>query len=283
MELWYRLVELLLPFEWTHYVFMKNAFLAVLLVTPLFALVGTLVINQRLAFFSDVLGHSSLTGIALGVLMGVADPRWSMLVFMIFLAVAIVYFRRATDAAFDTVLGVFFAVVVALGVVILSRGGGFARYAAFLIGDVLVVTPAQIGWLCAIFALVVLYWLVLGNSLVLLSVNPVLASTRGLPAFLLQVSFAVLVALVVSFSISLVGILIINSLLILPAAAARNISSNMRSYTWWAITISLTSGIMGLIVSYYAGTATGATIVLVSAGWYFMTIINNYLWKRARR
>lgn len=283
IEFWYRLVETVCPFTWAHYTFMKNALLAVLLVTPLFAFLGTMVVNQRLAFFSDVLGHSALTGIALGVLFGVANPSWSMLVFMIILAAVVVFFKKATDTAFDTVLGVFFAIVVALGVVILSRGGGFSKFTTYLIGDILAVTPAHLAWLIFIFLLVLFYWLALGNSLVLTSVNPVLAKTRGIPAFLVQLSFAVLIAMVVSFSIQLIGILIINSLLILPAAAARNISSNMKSYTFWSLIISLSSGISGLLVSYYWGTAAGATIVLVAAAWYFATVVSQWYLKNRSR
>ena len=262
-----------MPFDWAKYDFMKNALLAVLLITPIFALLGTTVISRHMAFFSDVLGHSALTGIAIGVILGLKDPTVSMVIFAVLLAVAVTFFKSATKAASDTVIGVFFAMMVALGIVILSRSGGFARYTTYLIGDVLAVTPAQIFVLAVIALGVFIYWIIMGNRLLLVGVNQSLARSRGITVFFVEVSFAVLLAIVVMLSIRLVGILIINSLLILPAAAARNISRDMKSYTLWAIAISLVSGVTGLIFSYYWGTASGATIVLFAALAYCVTAI----------
>ncbi|MFH0763927.1 MAG: metal ABC transporter permease [Candidatus Omnitrophota bacterium] len=273
IEILYKIIESILPFTWVKYEFMKNALLAVILITPLFALIGTMVISKHMAFFSDVLGHSALTGVAIGVILGLRNPTLSMVALGMLLAVTVVIFKGTTQAASDTVLGVFFAMVVALGIVILSRGGGFAKYTSYLIGDILAVSRKEIVILAVITAGVLLYWVIFGNRITLVSVNSSLAGSRGVNVLLMEISFAVLVAVIVALSIRLVGILIINSLLILPAAAARNISGNMHSYTMWAIVISLISGITGLIVSYYWGTASGATIVLFAALFYCITAL----------
>ncbi len=280
IETLYKLIESALPFSWVKYDFMKNALLAVILITPIFALIGTMVVSKHMAFFSDVVGHSALTGVAIGVIMGLGDPGISMVAFGILLAVAVVVFKGTTQSSSDTVLGVFFAIVVALGIVILSRGGGFAKYTTYLIGDILAVTPEQVFVLFIIAIIVGLYWFIFGNSLAIAGVNSSLAASRGINVFLVEVSFAALVALVVTLSIRLVGILIINSLLILPAAASRNISRNARNYTMRAIVISLLSGIAGLILSYYWGTASGATIVLFAAFAYCMTAGAKFCLKR---
>jgi len=273
LELVYRAMEQCLPFEWARYDFMKNALLASLIVAPLFALLGTMVISNRMAFFSDVLGHSALTGIAIGVLIGLKSPLSSMIIFAVAIAVFFTVFKNATRASPDTVLGVFMATTVALGIVILSRGGGFAKYTVYLIGDILAAPPGQLALPAFLFILVVCYWIIAGNAMALLCVNPSLARSRGLPVTLMETSFAVLLALVVASSIRLLGILIINSLLILPAAAARNVATSMRSYTAWAVGISLASGITGLLASYYLGTASGATIVLCAALFYCGTTL----------
>jgi len=267
IEVWYRLLDML-PFSWTHYIFMKNALLAILLVTPLFAILGTMVVNNRMAFFTDVLGHSALTGIAIGVLLGLHDPTLPMICLAVVLAIAINLLKDTTSASVDTVLGVFMAFIVALGIVILSRQGGFVKYTSYLIGDILAVTPQQIAWFFVIAVVVLGYWYVAGNAMILTSVNPSLARSRRINTFFVETSFTVLLALVVIVSIRLVGILIINSLLILPAAASRNIARNIHTYTAWAVIISIFSGITGLIVSYYWGTASGATIVLFASGCY---------------
>jgi len=250
------------------YEFMRNALFAVLIIAPLFALLGTVVVSSRMVFFSDVLGHSALTGVALGVILGLADPFWAVIIFAAVLAVLINFFKAHTHAASDTVLGVFFAVVVAVGIVILSLGGGFAKYTNYLIGDILTTTAGDIRVLIGLLLMVLVYWLFAGNSLVLLSINPSLARTRGIRVFLLETSFSVVLAVVVAASIKLVGVLIINSLLVLPVAASRLVAKKFSDYTYGAVVISVVSSVSGLIASYYFGTAAGATIVLFASAFY---------------
>jgi zinc transport system permease protein len=259
---------------------MKNALIAILLICPLFALLGTLVVGKRMAFFSDVLGHSALTGIALGVLLGLREPFWLMLIFMAVLAALINLFKGLTQASSDTVLGVFFAATVALGIVILSRGAGFNKFTVYLIGDILTISRAQIYWLIGIAILSLWYLLFFGNNLLLISVNPVLARTRGIKVFWMETGFVVILAVIVAVSIRLIGILMVNSLLILPAAAARNLTNNIRDYTFLSIVISLVSGIFGLILSYYWGTASGATIVLSCSCLYVVAVTAAKLWRK---
>ena len=158
IDAWYQWVGVVLPFEWCQYLFMKNALLAVLVITPVYALMGTMVVSSRMAFFTDVLGHSALAGIAIGVLCGVHDPLWPMIIMAVCLAVLINIFKRWTRASMDTVLGVFLAFMVALGITVLSRQGGFAKYTKYLIGDILAVSPAEIFWLAMIFVVVLIYW-----------------------------------------------------------------------------------------------------------------------------
>jgi len=279
IEIWYKLVDTL-PFSWTHYVFMKNALLATLLVTPLFAVLGTMVVNNRMVFFTDVLGHSALLGIAIGVLFGFADPTITMIGLAVVLAVTINILKNFTKTSTDTVLGVLFAFVVASGITILSRQGGFIKYAGYLIGDILAVTPSQIAWFAVIAVVVSVYWCIAGNALILTSVNASLARSRKVRTVLIETSFTILLALVVMVSIRLVGILIINSLLVLPAAASRNLARNVYTYTLWAIVISILSGVSGLIASYYWATASGATIVLFASGFYVVSVLAGRLWHR---
>ncbi len=271
MSLWYWLTGGM-PFEWLNFIFMKNALLAVILVSYLFGLLGSQVINQQMAFFSDAIGHAALTGIAIGAIMGLADPTWAMVIFAGFLALGISWLRRVTLTSTDTVIGLFMAFAVALGIVILSRGGGFAKYSGYLIGDILSITPAEIRNLLILILAVTVLWILYFNQLMLISLNPSLARSRGIKVWLIEAMFSLVVAVVVTVSIKWVGLLVINSMLILPAAAARNISGNTRQYVWWTVGISLVSGVSGLIASYYLSTATGATIVLISMGIFMITL-----------
>ncbi len=271
MIFWDNLVALL-PFGWAQHLFMQNALLALILVTPIFGMLGTMVVNNRMAFFSDTLGHSALTGIALGVMIGLKDPLLAMLAFALVMALTICVVKKMTRTSTDTIIGVFSASAIALGIVILSRGGGFNRYSRFLIGDILSITFSEIAALGTVLGLVLIYWFLLFNKLFLVSINPVMARSRGVRVLLTEVLFTALVAVVVTVSIQWVGILIINSLLILPAAAARNLATNMQSYHLGAIVISVLAGITGLILSYYWGTAAGATIVLCNTAFFLGTL-----------
>ena len=239
----YRLIDTLLPFEWTEFAFMKNALLAILLITPLFGLVGTMIVNNKLSFFSDALGHSALTGIALGVLLGMDNYLLSMLGFALVFAVGICAVLRSRVSSADTIIGVFSSTGMALGIVLLSASGGFAKFSAYLIGDILTVQASELKWLLLLLVVVVLLWLFFFNRFLLASLNPDLAASKGIPTGVYQMAFMVVVAVLVTATIKWVGILLISSLLVLPAAGARNIARSMRSYHFWSIGIALVSGV----------------------------------------
>lgn len=266
-----------MPFSWTEHQFMLNALLAVLLVAPLFGMLGTMVVNNRMAFFSDTIGHSALTGIGIGVIMGLNQPLWAMIIFAVFMAVTISLLKEYTLTSTDTVIGVFSAVAVAAGIVILSRGGGFNKYSSYLIGDLLSISPEEIKILFIVSMIFLGYWFYSFNSLLLLSISPSLARSRGINVRLVEIAFTVALAVIVTVSIQWIGIMIINSLLVLPAAASRNFSANFRQYHFFAVIISGVSSITGLILSYYWDTATGATIVLVAAVLYMVSLVKKYV------
>ncbi|ACV61288.1 ABC-3 protein [Desulfofarcimen acetoxidans DSM 771] len=276
MAIWYNMVDYVLPFAWAHHIFMKNALLAVLLVGPMFAIIGTMVVSNRMAFFSDTIGHSALTGIAIGVILGYQDPLWIMTFFSIFLAIVVSILKSVSSVSTDTIIGVVSATMVSLGIVILSRGGGFNKFSRFLIGDLLSITPREVLLLALTLGGVILLWFIMFNKFLMVSINHSLALSRGIPIRLIEILFCIATAVIITISIQWVGVLIINSLLILPAAAARNIAENMRQYHIIAILISIISGIAGLISSYYLSTATGATIVLFAAMFYIGTFLQKF-------
>lgn len=273
MEFIYNIMETLLPFTWIQYDFMKNALLAVLLITPLLGMLGTMAVNHNMAFFSDALGHSALTGIALGVILGVDNELISMVAFGILLALIITKVRSAGTASADTVISVFSSAAIALGLVILSVGGGFSKYSSYLIGDILSVTSSEILILAVTLICVTIIWAFIYNKLTLVSINRELAASRGVRVALIENIFVVLVAVVVMLSIKWVGVLLINSMLILPAACARNFSTNSRQYLFSSVGISLVAGLGGVISSFYLNTSAGATIVLISAILFFISYI----------
>ena len=268
----YSVIDFLLPFEAFEWTFMKNALLALLLLTPLLALLGTMAVNQQMAFFSDALGHSALTGIGLGVVLGVSSDLLAMLVFGIAWALLICRIKQTGAASTDTVISVFSSTSVAAGLLILSRGGGFAKYSTLLVGDVLAVTPGDLLWLLLALVVGVILWAVMYNQLLLGSVNASLARTRGVRVRLVECAFVVLVAVAVMLSIKWVGVMLINALLILPAAAARNVARSSRQHAVISVLIALVCGFAGLVCSYAWDTTVGAAIVLWAAACYFISL-----------
>ena len=273
MEIIYSLMDTLLPFEWLSFDFMKNAFLAILLITPLFGLLSTMVVSNRMAFFSDSLGHGAFTGLAIGAIAGLLSPMSSLVAFSIVFALLITWIKNYSSASTDTIIGVFSSTGIAVGLMIMSYGGGFNKFSGYLIGDVLSITPGEIGALLGVLVLVVVLWGRLFNKLLLLSVNQPFARSRGLNVMLLESVFAVMVAVVVAISIQWVGLLIINSLLVLPGATARNMANSVKQYHALSVGSAMIAGITGLVLAYQFNMAAGATIVFISAMLFFISMV----------
>lgn len=271
MEILYRLMDLM-PFDWLQYTFMKNALLAILLITPLFGMLGTMAVDNKMAFFSDALGHSALTGIAIGVVLGWENQMAAMLLFGILWAVLITFVKHNSKMSADTIISVFSSTSIALGLVVLSRGGAFAKYSSMLVGDVLSVTQGDLAALLFTLIVAVVCWLLLFNPLMITSVNSPLARSRGIRSRMTEYAFTIIVAVAVMMSIRWVGVMLINSLLILPAAASRNVARNAAHYLRLSVLIAMVCGVTGLILSYYINTSAGAAIVLCCAAVYFVTL-----------
>ena len=193
------------------YDFMRRALLAVLLVMPLFSLLGTLVVNNGMAFFSDALGHSALTGVGIGVIFGMAEPGPAMVLFAVAFALLMNRIRHSRLSSTDTVIGVFSSCGVALGLVILSRGG-FSGYQSLLIGDILSISSGQLLVLGITLGVVAVLWLLCFNQFHAVSISASLARSKGLPVGLLDNLFVVVIAVVVMLAIQWVGLLLINAM-----------------------------------------------------------------------
>ena len=265
MSVWYWICDAL-PIEMLHWDFMKNALLALILMAPLFGLMSTMIVTGRMSFFSDALGHSAFTGIAIGAICGLSAPTWAAVLFSVCFALIFSYVRSRSNQAADTLIGVFSSTAVALGIFVATLGGGsFTKYNKYLIGDILSVTPGEIGMLALVLLGILLFWVLFSNRLSLMAIHPQLASSRGFPVGLSQTLFTAAIAVVVTLSISSVGLLILNSLLVLPAASARNVARNLREYHLFSVVFALIAGVGGLTISYYLGSSAGAAISLLLA------------------
>ncbi len=274
MEIWYQLVGLL-PFEWAEpdsMFFMKHALLAVLVISPLFGILSTMVVHSRMSFFSDALGHSAFTGMAIGAICGYQEPTWAAVIFAVIFALLFNVVRRRSALASDTVIGVFSSTAVALGIFLSTMGGrSFTKFNNLLIGDILSVEPSKIGLLAIILLAVLVLWAYSFNDLMLSAVHPALADSRGIKVFWQETCFSIAIAVVVTISMTWVGLLVINSLLVLPAAASRNVARSMFQYHLLSLVGAVVAGIAGLMTSYYIGASAGAAITLYLAVWFLLT------------
>ena len=271
MTLWYALCDAL-GAEFLSMNFMKNALLAVIVMAPLFGLLSTMIVTGKMSFFSDALGHSGFTGIAIGVLCGAAFPIWWAVGLAVAFALLFSFVRSRSSQSADTIIGVFSSTAVALGIFIATMGGGsFTKFNKYLIGDILSVTPGEIGALALVLLAVAALWVLCSNQLILTAIHPQLASSRGVKTARNETLFTVVIAVVVTLAMSWVGLMVINSLLVHPAASARNVAKNVRQYHLFSVLGALLASVAGLILAYYLGCSAGATIALLLALFFAVT------------
>lgn len=279
MELIYSALGLL-PFDCLEPRFMRQALLALLLLTPMTAMLGVHVLNFRMAFFSDAVGHSAFAGLALGLILG-APPQTAVLVFGVVVGFGIMAVRRSSGLSADAAIGIVFSAVVAFGLAVVSRAPGLSReIQQYLYGDILTVGEGEIAIMALLLAALAIFEILGWNKLLALGLSPSLAKVDGIATAFWQYIFAGFLALTVMFCARTVGVLLVTAMLIVPAASGRNFASDMRGLFWWSIVVSLSSGMAGLLLSAqeWLATASGATVILVACLWFALSV----LWTKAR-
>ncbi len=272
-EMVYSFMDIILPFAWAQPVFMKRAILAALMISPLCAAMGVLVVNFRMAFYASAISHSAFTGVALGVVLGV-DARITLILFGLLVGATVTAVKRGSELSEDTAIGVLFSTSVALGIVVISAMKGLARnLAPYLYGDILALGNQDILLIFILFIGVIPYIAIFYNRLVFLAIHEDLAHTRGFRVKRTQYIFSLVLALVVTMSIRTIGILLITALLIIPAATARNMARSACGMFWVAMAIACFASVFGLMGSYYWDTATSATMVIGAAAAFSFSLL----------
>jgi ABC-type Mn2+/Zn2+ transport system permease subunit len=261
----------ILPF--LQYPFMQRALAAGLVIGLLCAVVGVYVTLRSMSFFSDAISHSALAGIALGVLLGV-DPVLAAVVFCVVVAMGITFLTLQTELTSDTVIGVFFSGSMALGVLLIGMQKGYQTdLLTYLFGDVLAVTPLDVGLSFGLAVLVL--GVVFSRSTLLLKIafNRDLAAVEGVRVRTWDYVFMALLALTVAVSVKIVGIVLVSALIIVPAAAARNIAPDFRRLMGLSVAFGVIGAVLGLVASFYLDTASGPTMVVVVVLIFVITLL----------
>lgn len=269
----------LLPFEAFQAGFIRRAMAAVLLIAPICGMAGVYVVNFRMAFFSDAISHSAFAGVALGFLGAAAglawvDPRLTLVGLAILVGLIITAAKRRSELSTDTIIGVAFAGVMALGIAIIRFDARFQRdFAAYLYGDVLTVEQGELRIALLLFISVIAFMAWSYNKLLLIGLNLDLARTRGVATRLYDYLFAVLVVLVVTATIRISGLLLVTALLVVPAATARNLSRSAGQVFWYSAIVGLLSGVGGLALSIRYNIAASAAIILFGVACFGVSLL----------
>lgn len=270
----------LLPIESLEPRFMRRALFALLLLSPMTSMLGSHVINFRMAFFSDAVGHSAFAGLAVGLILGVSPPDAALL-FGTIVGIFIMAVQRRSGLSADAAIGVVFSAVVAFGLAIVSRAPNLARdVQQYLYGDILTVGENELTVLLVLLIALCFFEYFGWNKLLSLSLSPSLAKVNGISAGFWQYAFAGLLALVVMFSVRAVGVLLVTAMLVVPASCGRKMARNMRGVFWWTLFTGVFSSVAGLILSAqdWMATASGATIIIVACGCFAVSCV----WAAAR-
>jgi zinc transport system permease protein len=264
-------------YDWLEYPFLVRGFLCVLLLSPLLGGLSHLVVARRMAFFSAALGQAAITGVCVGLLLGepLNAPYGGMFGFCLISALAMVYAKRRSKLPPDTLIGVFLALTLGLGLCLLvavTRQFNVHQVEAVLFGSLLTVTETDL--LLLVAAGVVLAFLLLRhyNDLLLDSLSPPLATARGINSAYLEYGFAIVLTIAILVSLKMIGALLVEALVVVPAAAARNVARGTRAYLVWSVLVAFAAGVGGLAISTRLLVPTGGAVVLAASLIFFITL-----------
>lgn len=262
------------------YGFVINALLCALFIGPLLGGLGTMVVTKRMAFFSQAIGNAAMTGVAIGVLLGESytEPYISMFGFCILFGLVLNYTKGRTQISSDTLIGVFLSISLAVGASLLlfvSAKVNTHILEAVLFGSVLTVSDIDMNVLLGVTLLVLVVGIPLFNRMLLSSINPGLARVRGVPVTLLEYIFVLMITLVTVACLKIVGAVLVEALLLIPAAAARNVVRSMRGFVLLSMVISTLCCIAGVILpmQFDLPLPSGGAIIMIAAIFFVFTTI----------
>jgi zinc transport system permease protein len=249
-------------FDILTYPFMQYALIAGVMVGFLASYYGVFVVQRGLSFLGDGLAHAAFGGVALGILLCV-QPLWIGVPFTVIVAIGITWVRNRTRLASDTVIGIFFATSMALGIIFLRLTPGYSPDAlGLLFGSILTVNPLLDLWIIAVVTVVSLFTIPLWGRWSYATFDREMGMVDRLPVLRDDYLISVLIAITVVVSVKVVGIVLVAAFLVIPAATGRLMARTFSSMTWYSIAIGVFTAVVGLLVSFRLNLPSGATIVL---------------------
>lgn len=259
------------------YEFMVRGVLAALLVSPLLGALSHLVVARRLVFFSAALGNGALTGLTIGILLGepIHRPYAGLFGFCLLIAIGMVFAQRRTRLSPDTLVGVFLALTLGLGICLLvavTKQFNIHQIQAVMFGDILTVTDGDLLVLLLVGTGVAVTLARYYNDILFGALDGSLAQSAGVRVAFLEYLFSVLLTLAIVASLKIIGAFLVGALVVVPAAAAKNLARTMKGYLGWSIGIAMLGSVGGLMLSGTFPVPSGGAIVLVLSGLFFVTL-----------
>jgi zinc transport system permease protein len=262
------------------YAFVFNSLIAALVLGPVLGGIGTLVVTKRLAFFSQAIGNAALTGVAIGIMLGepYTSPYVSLFGFCIIFGMTMVFTKNRTNMTTDTLIGVFLCISLAIGACILLYVTAKVNVHILdnvLFGSILTINALDLSVLFVISIICILSGLSLYNQMVLSSFNPNLARVRGVKVVFLDYLFIAMVTIITVASVKIIGAVLVEALLVIPAASARNLTRSMRGFFLYSVIFSTLSCVIGIVVpmELEIPVPSGGAIILVAAFFFITTTV----------
>lgn len=246
-----------------HYSFMQNALMISILISILCPCIGIFLVLRRYSMIGDTLAHSSLAGVALGLVTGL-NPILSAFVFTSICGILIEYLRNYFKKYAELILSIVLSLSVGTAITIISSGKARANVNSFLFGSVLTVTKTDLITVLALSLVSVFLIVLLYNHLLVLTFDEEGAKASGINAKLINYIFTILVAATISVSIRIVGVLVLSSMIALPVATALQLNKGFKTTLIFSIFISIIDIVTGIFVSYYIDCAPGGVTALIS-------------------
>jgi len=251
--------------------FMQNAFMAGTMLGLVLAVVSFFVVLRRMSFIGVGVAHSAFGGVALGALLGIS-PTLTAIGFAVAISNAIGYIGKQGQLSTDTAIGIFFSLAMALGVIFIGMSDQYnVDLFGYLFGNILAITRRDLIIIAVLGALVLISIILFFKELLFVAYDREVAFVSGMPVTFLDHFFLTILALAVVISMKVIGIVLVSALLVIPGAAALQLTRRYVSMIAVAIIVALVSTIGGLFISYYADLASGATIVTLAAAIFFLT------------
>lgn len=267
------------------YAFFVRGLLAVLLLAPLLGGLSHLVVARRLAFFSAALGHAALTGLTIGIVLGepLNAAYGGIFGFCFLSALVMVYVRRHSSLPPDTLIGVFLALSLGLGICLLvavTKRFNIHQVEAVMFGSLLTVTDVDLALVLGLGAGIGVVLAVVYNQLLLDSVDPALGQVSGVWPRVVDYLFVLLLTAAIVVSLKVIGALLVEAMVVVPAAAARNLARTTRGYLVWSVALAMVAGVGGLFISTRLLVPSGGAVVLVMSALFFVTLAIGALRRR---